>query len=167
MIVIWPVHTLRVHRIQNSISSHSSRLRNFVHTKMTNLSFPNETHSTKSLLDLFNKTIPSLDPSAHKGQNGRLAVLGGSPDYTGAPYFASTAILRAGADLVTVFCHPSAAVPLKTMSPELMVSGEHLRPSASARVRAGSWFRKVCRRCRASTMRYRCARCTQLGTGCA
>lgn len=40
----------------------------------------------------------------YKGLNGRIAVVGGSAAYTGAPYFAGAAGLKSGADLVSVFC---------------------------------------------------------------
>ena len=31
--------------------------------------------------------IPSLDNTKYKGKNGKIAVIGGSLEYTGAPYF--------------------------------------------------------------------------------
>lgn len=65
--------------------------------------------------------IPPLKPDRHKGQAGRLGVLGGSADYTGAPYFAAMAALRTGADMVHVFCPSAAATAIKSYSPELMV----------------------------------------------
>ena len=34
------------------------------------------------------------------GQMGRVAVIGGSEDYTGAPYFSAMASARLGADMV-------------------------------------------------------------------
>lgn len=54
-------------------------------------------------------------------QLGRVGVFGGSEDYTGAPYFASMAALRTGADLTYVFTAEEAAPALKGYSPELMV----------------------------------------------
>ena len=33
---------------------------------------------------------PPLDDTRHKGQNGRIGVLGGSIDYTGAPFYTVT-----------------------------------------------------------------------------
>lgn len=64
---------------------------------------------------------PRLHAGAHKGQMGKVGIVGGCAYYTGAPYFAAMASLRLGADLVTVACTPEAAVPLKSYSPELMV----------------------------------------------
>ena len=49
----------------------------------------------------------------HKGQSGKIGVLGGSKDYTGAPYYAATTSLRAGGDLVSVFAPKEAEQPLK------------------------------------------------------
>jgi len=48
-------------------------------------------------------------------------VIGGSPDYTGAPYYAGAASLKAGADISHVFCYKDAAIPIKSYSPELIV----------------------------------------------
>ena len=47
--------------------------------------------------------VPPLSHAAHKGQMGRIAVLGGSLEYTGAPYYAAAATLKVGADLAWVF----------------------------------------------------------------
>ena len=56
-----------------------------------------------------------------KGDAGRIAVVGGSEEYTGSPYFAAMTALRCGADLVHVFCPPAAAQVIKGYSPDLMV----------------------------------------------
>lgn len=60
-------------------------------------------------------------PLLHKGQRGRVAVVGGSSEYTGAPFFAAMAAERSGSDVVHIFCHPDAAVPIKSYSPTLIV----------------------------------------------
>jgi len=49
-----------------------------------------------------------------KGQNGRVAVVGGSELYQGAPYLAALAAFRAGADLVYVYS------PVRFEYPELI-----------------------------------------------
>ena len=41
--------------------------------------------------------------------------------YTGAPYFAAISALKAGADLVHVFCEREAGQVIKSYSPELIV----------------------------------------------
>jgi len=65
---------------------------------------------------------PKLDGSAHKGQAGRIGVLGGSKDYTGAPYYTGQAALSVGADLLYLFTAEEACNPIKSYSPELMVT---------------------------------------------
>lgn len=69
-----------------------------------------------------NKCILPLSSNSHKGSSGRIAVLGGSARYTGAPYYAAMASLQAGADLAYVFTAQEAALAIKCYSPELMVA---------------------------------------------
>jgi hypothetical protein len=68
------------------------------------------------------KCVLPLSSSSHKGSSGRVGVLGGSAQYTGAPYYASMAALKTGSDLAFIFCAEEASLPLKCYSPELMVS---------------------------------------------
>lgn len=65
--------------------------------------------------------IPSLSGSMHKGQAGRIGIIGGSKEYTGAPYFAAISALKCGADLSYVFCSSDSATVIKSYSPELIV----------------------------------------------
>ncbi|CAF0791523.1 unnamed protein product [Rotaria sp. Silwood1] len=74
------------------------------------------------LLQSFRKVIPPLLFDTHKGEAGRIGVVGGSEEYTGAPIFASMAAFRTGADLVHVFCAKNAAIPIKSFSPDLIDS---------------------------------------------
>lgn len=66
--------------------------------------------------------ILPLSSTSHKGSSGRIAVLGGSARYTGAPYYAAMAALHTGADLAFVLTAEEAALPIKCYSPELMVA---------------------------------------------
>nr|XP_019011001.1 ATP-dependent (S)-NAD(P)H-hydrate dehydratase [Kwoniella pini CBS 10737]OCF49782.1 ATP-dependent (S)-NAD(P)H-hydrate dehydratase [Kwoniella pini CBS 10737] len=75
------------------------------------------------LLSLVRSMIPPLSPKLHKGQAGRIGVLGGSGDYSGAPYFSSMGAMRFGADLAHVICEPGAGAVIKTYSPDLIVHG--------------------------------------------
>ncbi|XP_039120384.1 ATP-dependent (S)-NAD(P)H-hydrate dehydratase [Dioscorea cayenensis subsp. rotundata] len=67
------------------------------------------------------KITPLLDPIRHKGQAGKVAIIGGCREYTGAPYFAAISALKIGADLSHVFCTKDAAAVIKSYSPELIV----------------------------------------------
>jgi ATP-dependent NAD(P)H-hydrate dehydratase len=65
--------------------------------------------------------IPPLLGTFRKGQHGRVVVVGGSDEYTGAPYYAAISSLKTGADLAFVVCARAAASPIKGYSPELIV----------------------------------------------
>ncbi|KAF2910485.1 ATP-dependent (S)-NAD(P)H-hydrate dehydratase [Oryza sativa Japonica Group] len=67
------------------------------------------------------RITPPLDRARHKGQAGKIAVIGGCREYTGAPYFAAISALKVGADLSHVFCTRDAATVIKSYSPELIV----------------------------------------------
>ncbi|KAK2007252.1 carbohydrate kinase [Colletotrichum eremochloae] len=77
--------------------------------------------ATKDLLSRVQRMIPPMLEKFHKGQLGRVGVLGGSVDYTGAPYFSAMASARLGCDMSHVICTPGAASVIKTYSPNLMV----------------------------------------------
>ncbi|KAK7677588.1 hypothetical protein QCA50_019399 [Cerrena zonata] len=76
---------------------------------------------SKHILEQIKKLIPPLNGTLHKGQSGRVGVLGGALDYTGAPFFAAISALRIGADLSHVICSPTAAGAIKSYSPDLIV----------------------------------------------
>lgn len=65
--------------------------------------------------------IPSLTTAWRKGQQGRVGIVGGSVEYTGAPFYAGISALKTGADLCHIFCTQEAAIPIKSYSPELIV----------------------------------------------
>lgn len=66
--------------------------------------------------------VPPLLSHFHKGQLGRLAIVGGCEDYTGAPFFSAHAAMLLGCDLVHVITEEgTAATVIKSYSPDLMV----------------------------------------------
>ncbi|KAF9109480.1 hypothetical protein BGX27_007578 [Mortierella sp. AM989] len=69
----------------------------------------------------YRSLIPPLSSNLHKGQGGRIGILGGSADYTGAPYFSGMGALRLGADLCHIICDQDAATAIKSYSPDLIV----------------------------------------------
>ncbi|PSC70682.1 ATP-dependent (S)-NAD(P)H-hydrate dehydratase [Micractinium conductrix] len=77
--------------------------------------------SLQELLRQVARLVPDLAPDKYKGQAGKVAVIGGCREYTGAPFFASMAALKIGADLSHVFCSDGAATVIKGYSPELIV----------------------------------------------
>ncbi|XP_060065217.1 ATP-dependent (S)-NAD(P)H-hydrate dehydratase-like [Ylistrum balloti] len=73
------------------------------------------------LLEMAKSIIPPLSNDQHKGMMGRIGVVGGCQEYTGAPYFAAISSLKMGADLSHVFCTQDSASVIKSYSPELIV----------------------------------------------
>ena len=69
------------------------------------------------------RLVPPLSRSATKGTAGKIAVVGGCAEYTGAPFYAALSALKLGADLAHIFCEADAALPIKSYSPEIIVHG--------------------------------------------
>ncbi|MBN1156626.1 NAD(P)H-hydrate dehydratase [Candidatus Woesearchaeota archaeon] len=68
---------------------------------------------------------------SHKGDFGRVLVVGGSIDYSGAPALASVAALRAGVDIVTVAAPSKVAWAINSQCPDIItkkLKGEYLSP---------------------------------------
>lgn len=65
---------------------------------------------------------------AHKGDFGRVLIIGGSEEYVGAPALAGLAALRAGADLSIIAAPEKVAWAINCLSPDLITrkfNGEH------------------------------------------
>lgn len=77
--------------------------------------------------------LPRRDRQAHKGDAGRVLVIGGGP-YTGAPAFAAMAAMSSGVDLAFVATPEASATAVSVYSPNIIVrplqgdviSGEHV-----------------------------------------
>jgi len=68
-------------------------------------------------------------PDSHKGDNGRVLIVGGSTEYVGTLALAGLAALKSGADTVKVCAPEKVAWVLNTISPDLMtikLKGEFL-----------------------------------------
>ena len=81
--------------------------------------------------DVYLATKPRR-PTAHKGDFGRLLVIGGSEVYSGAPTLVSLAALRTGVDIVYLAAPTKTALAISSMSPDLItikLEGNNLKPS--------------------------------------
>ena len=65
--------------------------------------------------------LPKRAEKNHKGQYGKVLIIGGSKQYSGAPALAGMAALQMGIDLVYVFAPKSVADVIRTYSPNLIV----------------------------------------------
>ncbi len=71
-------------------------------------------------------------PLSHKGDFGRLLVIGGSEIFSGAPTLVSMAALRTGVDIAYVAAPLKTAYAISSMSPDLItikLEGNNLNPS--------------------------------------
>lgn len=89
--------------------------------------------------------LPVRSRIAHKGSAGKIAIIGGSPGFTGAPFLAARGALRIGAGLVTVLL--PAGLPLTDKFPEVMTESLPADPSGGfapeAAVAVRPWFDSV------------------------
>jgi NAD(P)H-hydrate epimerase len=81
---------------------------------------------------------------SHKGDHGRLLIVGGSKTYSGAPALAAMAALRVGVDLTCIAAPEETAHDIAAMSPEFItvkLKGDHLEPGHVSALR--HWVQKA------------------------
>ncbi|MDO8481137.1 MAG: NAD(P)H-hydrate dehydratase [Nanoarchaeota archaeon] len=66
-------------------------------------------------------TLPKRNPRGRKGDNGRVLIVGGSPEYVGAVALTGIAAMRCGADWVTVVAPEKVGWAVNCLSPDLVV----------------------------------------------
>ncbi|CAO1606334.1 hypothetical protein XANCAGTX0491_009831 [Xanthoria calcicola] len=84
--------------------------------------------ATKELLKKVRMIVPPMLEKFHKGMLGRVAVIGGSENYTGAPYFSAMASARLGADLVSLSSSSAPTSPTSNKHPLSPTSSAPLPP---------------------------------------
>jgi NAD(P)H-hydrate epimerase len=75
--------------------------------------------------------VKPRSPQAHKGDFGRLLVIGGSEVFSGAPVLVASAAYRAGVDLAHIATPAKTGYAISSMSSDLItikLEGEHLNP---------------------------------------
>lgn len=65
--------------------------------------------------------ILNREDQSHKGQNGKIAIIGGSKDFTGAPSLSAKAALRTGADLTKIYTSEKTADTVSSYSENFIV----------------------------------------------
>ncbi len=84
------------------------------------------------LLPPWHTGLPRRSRGAHKGNFGRVLVVGGAPGFCGAARMAAESAARVGAGLISLATHPDHAALMNINRPELMSHGvataEELRP---------------------------------------
>ena len=87
-----------------------------------------DTHITRFDASLLAQWLPPRRPTSHKGDHGRLLIIGGDHGTAGAIRMTGEAALRSGAGLVRVLTRSENIPPIITARPELMV--HELAPQA-------------------------------------
>ena len=59
---------------------------------------------------------------SHKGNNGKVLIVGGSKDYYGAPAISAKAAIATGVDLTYIYTPRNAAIPIKSFSEDFIVT---------------------------------------------
>ncbi len=83
------------------------------------------------------KFLPQRRLDSHKGQNGRVLIVGGSIDYYGPPVLAGLGALYSGADLVYLYVPECNFDACRSMYPDFIVKkyeGEYLSERAAAQI---------------------------------
>src|SRR3989338_7036770 len=65
--------------------------------------------------------LPKRNPKSHKGDNGKVLVIGGSKEYVGCLALAGLAALRSGVDWVTVAAPEKTGWAVSALSADLVV----------------------------------------------
>ena len=116
-LAVVPDYTISFHKIKTGVRDADEELVGGLVT--ADIGIPFEAEYFVNYGDFLR--LKNRHSSSHKGNNGRLLVIGGSKDYSGAPAIAGMAAIGAGADLVYVASPQNAAEAIKSTSPDLIV----------------------------------------------
>ncbi|MEM3072549.1 MAG: NAD(P)H-hydrate epimerase, partial [Candidatus Bathyarchaeia archaeon] len=108
--------TLTFHRLKIGLKEASSFCGEL---KVVDIGIPPEAEFTAGPGDLA-LVARARSPESHKGDFGRLLVIGGSEVYTGAPALAALAALRVGVDLAYVAAPEETAKTISSFTPDLI-----------------------------------------------
>ena len=93
-------------------------------------------HARSKKMDV-KAVVPKRGPESHKGDFGRLLVIGGGSRYVGAPALVGMAALRSGVDLAVIAAAERAAGIINSFSPDLItvqLPGRDLEPAALSEI---------------------------------
>ncbi len=98
---------------------------------VADIGLPSEIERFAGPGDVYFATKPR-NPTSHKGDFGRVLVIGGSEVYSGAPTLVSLAAMRTGVDIVYLAAPAKTALAISSMSPDLItikLEGNNLNPA--------------------------------------
>ncbi len=116
-LAVIPDYTISFHKIKTGVRQADEELVGGLVT--ADIGIPFEAEYFVNFGDFLR--FKNRDEKSHKGNNGRLLIVGGSSDYCGAPAIAGMAAIGAGCDLVYVASPEKSAEAIKSTSPDLIV----------------------------------------------
>ncbi len=112
-IAVKPNMTITFHEMKTGMNAENSG-----GIVVKDIGIPQEAVENIGLGDFAHYPIPA--EGSHKGENGRLLIIGGGA-YTGAPGLAGLAAFKAGVDLVTIATPENCFEPIASYSPNFIV----------------------------------------------
>lgn len=106
-------HRITFHREKKGLDGSSSK-------DIVSIGIPPEAELYAGKGDLV-RCFPKRKLASHKGNNGKVLVIGGSNTYSGAPSLAGLTAIELGLDLVIIFTPKSVANTIRSYSPNLIV----------------------------------------------
>lgn len=83
-----------------------------------------------------NCKFPKRKLTSHKGDSGRVLIIGGSEEFVGAPILAAIAAFKAGVDLVEVVAPQKVAWAINTYNPNIITHKLKCKEFSSAQIPA-------------------------------
>ncbi len=116
-IAVKPDYTVSFHKIKEGVEIAGEELAGG--SVICDIGIPIEAEYFTGYGDLLR--LKNRSKYSHKGNNGKLLIVGGSKDYSGAPSIAGLSAISGGADLVYIATPKPAALPIKVASPDFIV----------------------------------------------
>ncbi len=110
--MVHPDLTITLHKMKKGLETMSN-------VEVVDIGVPEEAELFVGPGDVH--SLVSRDLDGHKGDNGRILIIGGGA-YVGAPALAALAALRAGADIITIAAPANVSDIIASFSPNLIVS---------------------------------------------
>lgn len=109
------------------------------HISVKSIGIPPEAHLFVGRGD-FLPTMKQRMPEYHKGQFGRMLVIGGSKNYSGAPAYSSLTGINFGIDLIITYVPNVVADVIRTYSPNLIVRSQQGNWLNSSAIEEVEWL---------------------------
>lgn len=116
-IAVDPEYTVSFHKIKSGVELAGEELTGG--SVICDIGIPIEAEYFTGYGDLLR--LKNRSKTSHKGNNGKLLIVGGSKDYSGAPAIAGLSAISGGADLVYIATPKPAALPIKATSLDFIV----------------------------------------------